>query len=243
MAFPRKLHRKKLCSMEGPEIIFFCAVVDRLQVSQFLFEQVSNLYTKLYFAFFAFVSLVNKLNVIFQSKSPAIHNFLSCFVKPNVIQRHATLIDAFDPANHLPLSQLHLGVEAAKLLLSDEYKVLDKQALADCFSRCKQFLVEVCFQMQKRLPLNNDVMRELKILDPQTTVSGSVQSLLGIALRFPHVVFPEYLQRLHQECREFIYDEETSLLLDQCSSTPTANSGVRFQQTNTRLWWHLPRPC
>ena len=137
-------------------------LVDRLQASQFLFEQLSNPYTKLYFAFLSYiVPLVNKLNVIFQSKSPAIHKFqsqcvsaykvlLSCFIKPNLIQSHVTLIDPFDPANHVPLSQLYLGVEAAKLLLSDEYKVLDKQAVTECFERCKQFLVELCSQLQKR---------------------------------------------------------------------------------------------
>ena len=56
-------------------------------------------------------------------------------------------------------------------------------------------------------------MRELKFLDPQTAVSGSVQSLFSIASRFPNVVLPEKLQHLDQEWREFMYDEETSLLV------------------------------
>ena len=38
---------------------------------------------------------------------------------------------------------------------------------------------------------------------------------------FPNVVLLEKLQHLDQEWREFMYDEETSLLVDQCSTTQT----------------------
>ena len=112
-------------------------LVDRLQASQFLYEQLSNPYTKLYCAFLNYViPLVTKLNVIFQTKSPSIHNFhshcvsaykalLSCFVNPTVVRSDATVTDPSHLANHLPLTKLHLGVEAAMLLATDEYKALD----------------------------------------------------------------------------------------------------------------------
>lgn len=208
-------------------------LVDRLQASQFLYEQQSNTYTNLYFAFLNYViPLVTKLNVIFQAKSPSVHKFhlhcvsaykalLSCFVNPTVVRSHTTVTDPSDPANHLPLAQLYLGVEAAMMLATDEYKALDKGALAECFRRCKQFYTELCCQLKKRLPLDNAVVKELKFLDPQTVVSGSIRSIADVASRFPNVVPPENLQSVDQEWREFMYDEEISTLADRCSTVPT----------------------
>ena len=221
-------------------------LVDRLQASQFLYEQLSNPYTKLYFAFLNYViPLVAKLNVIFQAKSPSIHNFhshcvspykalLSCFVNPTVVRSHATVTDASDPANHLPLTKLYLGVEAPMLLATDEYKVLDKEALAECFKRCKQFYTELCCQLKKRLPLDNAVMTELKFLDPQTVVSGSIQSIADVASKFPNVP-PENLQSVDQEWREFMYDEEISTLADRCSMLPTEEFWGKFQPGSTQI--------
>ena len=92
--------------------------VDRLQASQSLYEQLSNPYTKLYVAFLYYViPLFSKLNVIFQAKSPSVHNFhLHCVsaykallrvsVIPTVVRSYATVADPSDPANHLPLTQL-----------------------------------------------------------------------------------------------------------------------------------------
>jgi hypothetical protein len=187
----------------------------------------------LYFAFLNYViPLVTKLNVIFQAKSPSVHKFhlhcvsaykalLSCFVNPTVVRSHTTVTDPSDPANHLPLAQLYLGVEAAMMLATDEYKALDKGALAECFRRCKQFYTELCCQLKKRLPLDNAVVKELKFLDPQTVVSGSIRSIADVASRFPNVVPPENLQSVDQEWREFMYDEEISTLADRCSTVPT----------------------
>ena len=52
-------------------------LVDRLQASEFLYEQFSNPFTKLYFAFLKYViPVVNKMNTIFQSQSPSVIQFI-----------------------------------------------------------------------------------------------------------------------------------------------------------------------
>lgn len=207
--------------------------VDRLQASQFLFEQLSDPITKLYFAFLNYIlSLVNKLNVIFQSEAPIIHKFhanctlaytsiLSCFVKPVLLKGNVTEIDVRNPANHLPLNQLYMGTDAARLLVSDAYKNVKKEMIGACFHRCQQFLVELCSQLKKRLPLNHPLVRQLSFLNPQLAISGTIASIADVAAEFPQVIPIENLQSLDQEWRQMSFDEEISELADQCAALPT----------------------
>jgi hypothetical protein len=194
--------------------------VDRLQASQFLFEQLSNAITKLYFTFLNYIiPLVNKLNVIFQSETPAIHKFypncistyksiLSCFVKPILLKGDVAVIDIRNPANHLPLAQLYMGTDAARLLVSDAYKNVRKEMINECFQRCQQFLIELSFQLEKRLPIDNPLVRQLRFLNPQLAISGTIPSIADVASKFPHVICIERLQILDQEWRELSFDEQ-----------------------------------
>lgn len=156
-------------------------LVDRLQASQFLFEQLSNAITKLYFAFLNYImSLVNKLNVIFQSETPAIHKFhsnctsayksiLSCVVKPILLKGDVAVIDVRNPANNLPLAQLYMGTDAAMLLASDAYKNVAKEMIKACFQRCQQFL-------KKRFPVEETITHRrppsAAVKVPESTVSN-----------------------------------------------------------------------
>ena len=226
-------------------------LVDRLQASEFLYEQFSNPFTKLYFAFLKYViPVVNKMNTIFQSQSPSVHTFysdcisaykalLSCFVKPSLVKGDVTALDPSNSINHVPLSQIYLGVEVAKILVLQEYTALNKGDLQHFFQRCQNFYVELCCQLKKRLPLDNEVLKQLKFLDPQTVVTGSVQSIANIASRFPNVVSPENLQRLDQEWREFIYDDEISSLVDRCAGVPTEVFWAEVARSNSEKYQNL----
>ena len=140
-------------------------LVDRLQASEFLHEQFSNPFTKLYFAFLKYViPVVNKMNTIFQSQTSSVHTFYSdcisaykalliCFIKSALVKRDVTALEPSNSINYLPLSQVYLGVEVAKLLVLQEYTALNKDDLQHFFQRCQQF-VELCCQLKKRLPFD-----------------------------------------------------------------------------------------
>ena len=208
-------------------------LVDRLQASQFLFEQLSNDITKLYFTFLNYIlSLVNKLNVIFQSETAAIHKFysncisayksiLSCFVKPVLLKGEVAVIDVRNPANHLPLAQLYMGTDVARLLVSNAYKNVGKEIINACFQRCQQFLIELCLQLKERLPIDDPLVRQLRFLNPQLAISGTIPSIADVAANFPNVICPETLQILDQEWGELSFDEEISELADKCATSPT----------------------
>ena len=137
------------------------------------------------------------------------------------MKQDVTALDPSNNMNHLPLSQLYLGVDVARFLALEEYKALNKDDKQHFFQRCQQFYVELCCQLKKRLPLDNEVLKQLKFLHPQTVSTGAVQSIANIASRLPNVVSPENLQCLDQEWREFIYDDEISGLVDECAAAPT----------------------
>ena len=175
---------------------------------------------------------MNKLNVIFQSKTAAIHKFysscisayksiLSCFVKPVLLKGDVAVIDVRNTANHLPLGQLYMEIDVARLLISAAYKNVGKEMINACFQRCQQFLIELCFQLKERLPIDDPLVRQLRFLNPQLAVSGTIPSIADIAAKFPNVIYIEKLQILDQEWRELSFDEEISELADKCATLPT----------------------
>lgn len=72
-----------------------------------------------------------------------------------------------------------------------------------------------------RLPLNNPVIQDLKFLDPQTAISGTIASISNVASRFPNIVPAKKLQCLDHEWRQLVFDEEISDLADSCATSPT----------------------
>lgn len=97
---------------------------------------------------------------------------------------------------------------------------MDKVKINECFKRCQQFLIELCRQLKMRLPLDNPIIRDLKFLDPQVAMSGTIGSIANVAARFPNVLPAEKIQQLDQEWRDLILDDEISNLADTCASSP-----------------------
>ena len=96
---------------------------DRLHSSDFLYRELSNPYTHLYFQFLEYVlSMTDKLNIMFQSPHAMIHRvvkdclqlyiqILSCFIKPSVLKvppQEVISLDPKDPNIHLPLTQIRI---------------------------------------------------------------------------------------------------------------------------------------
>ena len=104
--------------------------------------------SKLYFTFLSYtIPVVNKLNIIFQCKSPAIHKLhsncslaykaiIGCFIKPVLLKGDVVLIYHAHAANHLPQTQLYMGVDASRLLASSSSEQGSMQDLvfATCFA-------------------------------------------------------------------------------------------------------------
>jgi hypothetical protein len=101
-----------------------------------------------------------------------------------------------------------MGTDAARLLVSDAYKNVRKEMINECFQRCQPFLIELSFQLKKRLPIDNPLVRQLRFLNPQLAISGTIPSIADVASKFPHVICIERLKILDQEWRELSFDEQ-----------------------------------
>lgn len=207
---------------------------DRLHSSDFLYRELSNPYTHLYFQFLEYVlSMTDKLNIMFQSPHAMIHcvvkdcfllyiQVLSCFIKPSVLKvpmQEVLNVDPRDPNIHLPLTQIYGGVKFAKLLESSANK-REEQDTSLMFRRIQQFLVELSVQLQKRLPLNNQTLSEAcSLLDPTALVGSDRQSLLDISSKFPNIIAENEQQDLDCEWRSLSLSGDIDSFLSQDSNT------------------------
>jgi hypothetical protein len=87
--------------------------------------------------------------------------------------------------------------------------------------------------------MDNNVLKQLKFLDPQTVVNGSVPSIAGVASHFPNIISPENHQSLYQEWREFTYVDEISDLVDRCAAAPTEAFWAEVSHLHSKKYQHL----
>jgi hypothetical protein len=123
-------------------------------------------------------------------------------------------------------------VEAARLVAIVAFGGVAKERVTECFQRCKDFSIQLCCQLKMRLPLNNPVLRDLNFLDPQKAVSGTIASIANVATIFPNIIPAKELQRLDQEWRQLIFDEEVSDLADSCATLPTEAFWVKISSND-----------
>lgn len=156
-------------------------------------------------------------------------------MKATIVRSRATLADPTDPANHVPLAELYLGVEVAKMLTANEYKALDKEALEQYFRRCEHFYTELCCQLKHRLPLNNAVVKELAFLNPQSATSGSIPSIANVASRFPMLFLRRICKISTSSGENLCIMRKYPLWLIVVLRYRQKNSGENFQPTSTRI--------
>lgn len=122
------------------------------------------------FLYFNFLNLIlptfTKLNLLFQRDTPTVHllydqiiqlfkNLRRYFCRQDAVDK-ADLMK-FDPmltSNHLPLNQIYLGAAIHGILQADIYSS-NQDMVYDVRSRCRNFMITMCQQLQKRFYLNS----------------------------------------------------------------------------------------
>ena len=158
---------------------------------------------------------VNSLNIEFQSEHFRLHrlhlmvvseytNILGCFVKESVLQ--GIKVADIDPTNkyyHKTIENIYLGGSAMAQLI---HHPLPSNTLKRFKQDCLKFLVELCVQIRKKFPLNEDsVISKLNVLDPNiaSNVSLSPPSLTHLSSIFPNLVPPTQVEQLDDQWRSF----------------------------------------
>ena len=145
---------------------------DKLKSAEIILNELQNTCTKTYLHFMKYVlSYFNKINALFQSKKPLVHELHSESVKifmklgQNFI-RHELLcvtVDVRSPHTSLSVEDIFLGTECNDLL-----KQMPKTQGDRIRNDCLQFYIVALEEIQKQLPINdNSIFKEMSFLDPR----------------------------------------------------------------------------
>lgn len=190
---------------------------DKVDGAKKIFDNLMNRGTKHMLLFLQYIlHKVNTLNTEFQSEGFRLHvlhsristeyrDILSCFVKEELILAHSlSEIDPTDKSVHKPIDSVYLGGRAMAHLAKEP---LHDPAYTNRFKTdCVNFLVELCVQIRKRFPLNDDsVIASFKVLDPEVAknITVSPASICHLALSFPTLIPENQLNELDDEWRSF----------------------------------------
>lgn len=202
---------------------------------EFLFNCFNDNIIKLYFYFLDFIlPIVNKFNTIFQGDYPVVHrlhkdmcsmycSILSCYMKSSYIK--TTPPSNLDPKasmHFLPKNEMYLGINVAKHLDIKKGQI-HKDKINDFFNRCQLFLIELSEQIRSRLPLQNDLFKEMSFLDPHVAVYSEFVSLDPLLSKFPNLVPENMKQSIDNEYRELKLDSDVPNLLASGSSSTSSN--------------------
>lgn len=189
--------------------------VDKVDGAKRIYETMINKGTKHMLLFLEYIlKKVNALNVEFQSEHFRLHllhtmvsceyqSILSCFIKEDVlISSKLSDIDLSNAANHKDMNDIYLGGRTMSYLVQNPIDGDFSRFKTDCIN----FLIELCSQIRRRLPLDeNGVFTLLKILDPKVAqdANKSPQSIIPLALNFPSIAPENTLNELDDEWRSF----------------------------------------
>ena len=174
---------------------------------------------------------VDRMNLEFQSEQyrlATLHasiageyrNILGMFIKEDVLfTEKLSNINPQDATLYKSLEKLNLGGRCNVLLIKEPLQDSDagKRFLIDC----RNFLVQLCLQIKKRFPFEEDcVIALMKNIDPKVAISPHRSTCItSLAVHFPMIVKEDELDSLEDEWQGLMHAKETVQNLTQ---TPTA---------------------
>lgn len=151
---------------------------DKLKSAENIHSELLNPFTKCYFHFLKFVlDYFNKFNSLFQSRSIIIHKLFSLslsliksitqnFIKPKLITDNIFKIDFNSKLNQLPILEVFVGTECQNVLnLQPENQIILFK------EKCLNFYITAAQEIVKRLPLDNALIHELTLIDPNIALN------------------------------------------------------------------------
>ena len=104
--------------------------------------------------------------------------------------------------NQLPDENLGIGTETWRSLVELEAE----WELKPFFSAVRKFFIASITKMLKKFPFGDSILKDLGVLQPQQTASYSIDTILGLAKRFPQLDLADSasLDQLREEFMDFI---------------------------------------
>ena len=80
---------------------------------------------------------------------------------------------------------MYLGINAAKIMTESAFTNKPPAAQPEIRQRCKNFPVALAEELQKLLPINQ-LIKDLKMLNPRLAISGDIPTLAPILTKLPN---------------------------------------------------------
>lgn len=163
-----------------------------------------------------------RLSVVYTTIAAEYRSILGMFVKPEVLElEKLSQINPEDVSLHMNLEHICLGGRCDTFLL--------KEPLGDNEKRfrhyCKRHLVELCVQMRKRFPFDEEnVLALLNVLDPKVALSSQrrIRTIPKLAVHFPNLVKEEELDSLQEQWEDLFH----------------ARSSLQYLTQSATCFWH-----
>ena len=124
-------------------------------------------------------------------------------------------LDPSEIFSHVELKQMYLGIKTAKIMTEPEFTNKPSAAQLDVLQRCKNFLIALPEELQRRLPINQ-LMKYLEILNPTVVISGDIPTLPPILTKLPSIISKNLQQDLDPQWRQLPL---TSVIVDMVTES------------------------
>lgn len=165
---------------------------------------------RIYFLFLqAVLPRFTKFNTMFQHERPIIQKlhkemctllrqFIASFVQFSVLQRSDYINKEVDCSrrNQLPDDGLFVGTKTRSLL---ETGIISAEEKKEFFVRVRAFFELGTKEMYRLLPFEDDVLKNISILDPAEKSSGNWQKMEVLIKRFPNVISEDEVDTINAE--------------------------------------------
>lgn len=179
----------------------------------FILDCLNNPVYHIYFKFLKHIlSLVTKLNTLFQSETPRFHIFLEnitniyktimkFYIKSEIVNSKIPLskINPTNPDYYLQIEKIYLGIEVEQFLLSHDIHQNDINSIK---VKCLDFYSTLCSEIKSRVDFSDETLNMMQILNPETVFSDNKESLARLVNRFPNIIDKNNLPNLDLEWRE-----------------------------------------
>ena len=204
-----------------------------------------NYYTLVTSFYQTVLPLFKSYVMLFQGSKPLIHKvylkqvavvrkFFSFFVRPDILEKCKKGKDLLsldlDKKNLLPRKLMYVGFKAKKLI---EKLGTDHAVVVRFLDKVEESYLQCGLYIQKKLPLENDVLKSLGMLDPMI-VSSSCQKVLRYLLKLPSLV-----TTVLSEEEEEKYDEEVRAI---CVDNDLPGAIVDGNEVECLVWWKSVSP-
>lgn len=189
---------------------------ERLKTVEYIVKDLKDPAVFLYLNFLNYIlPLCNRVNLLFQRDTPTIHllyeqvrtfyvTLVRGFCRRELVDRaDLTKFNPDLPSNHMPLNQIYLGSAVHGLLQTNEYSN-NKSMVEHVQLRCREFMIQMCQQIQKRFDLDSRLWYMASFLEPAKILRSTTRDVMPSLHDFAKLVPRLYcgdLQTLDNEWR------------------------------------------